>query len=72
MAQLSRAVVVLTKDLSLTPRTHVVVYNSPQFEVTPVPGDLMPSSDFLGHQVHTWCMNRQASKTLIHSKVKYK
>jgi hypothetical protein len=34
--------------------------------LTLVPGDLMPSSDLVGHQVSTWCLDRQNTETHTH------
>lgn len=50
MSQQLRALAPLAEDPGLIPRTHMVVQNHLK---TTIPGDLKPSSDFLGHQAYT-------------------
>jgi hypothetical protein len=39
---------------------------------TPVSGDLMSSSDLLGHQEIRWCTDIEVGKTSIHIQIKYR
>lgn len=52
MAQLLRVPVALAEDLGSTPSTHTVTHCDSQPSLTPVLGDLMPSSDHYRHQAH--------------------
>lgn len=38
-------------------------HGSPQPSITPVPGDLTPSSGVLGHQAHKWYTDTHVDKT---------
>lgn len=59
-AQQLRALVALAEDLSSEPTCQLTtIYNS-------APGDLTPSYDLCGHQVHTWCTDIHAGKLLRH------
>ena len=40
-------------------------HGSSQVSVTPVPGDLIPSSGLHGHQAHTWCTYIHVDRTHI-------
>jgi hypothetical protein len=52
MAQWLSTLVNLKEVLGFVPSTHIVAYSPPR---TPVPGDLMPSSDLHSYQAHTRC-----------------
>jgi hypothetical protein len=60
MAQWLRALIALTEDPGSIPSTHMMVHNH-----APVPGDLMPSSDFNRHQAHIRYTDIHVGKILI-------
>jgi hypothetical protein len=60
MAQRLRVPAVLAEALSSAPRTHMAIHNS----VTPVLGDLTPSSSLHSYQV---CTYMHAGKTPLHT-----
>ena len=43
------------------------LHGGSQASVTPVLGNLMPSSDLHGHQAHKWCTDTHAGKTHTHT-----
>lgn len=47
-------------------------YSSSQTSLTPVPGDLMPSSGFHRHQAHMWYIDTHASKPPTYMKQTFK
>jgi hypothetical protein len=54
------------QSVGLIPRTP----HSSQPPVTSVPGNMMPSSGFCGHQAYKWCTDIHAGKTSIHTERK--
>ena len=56
MAQQLRALAALPEDWLLTQKLTAIC-------IAPVPGDLVPSSDLLGHQAHMWYTAIHSSKT---------
>ena len=57
MAQQSRVLMAFAEDLDLVPSSHMAAHN----HLTPVPGDLMPSSELLGN-MHSMCAHVHAHK----------
>ena len=59
-AQQLGAMAALPEDLRLTPSTHMVAHNC----LTPVPGDLIPSSDLIGQKtcpnIHTYMQGKHS------------
>lgn len=66
MAQQRRALVALTEDLDLIPRTHKEAHSCLHLKS----GNPITSSVLCGYQAHTWCTNLHAGKTLIHTQQK--
>ena len=44
------------------------ITSTQQLPLTPAPKDLMPSSDLLGQQAHTWFSHLHVGKTPIHKR----
>ena len=63
-----RALAALSEDLGSVLHPH----GSSQLPATPVPGDLMLSSGFLGYQAHMECTHKHASKTHTQNKPFFK
>lgn len=59
MANCLRALSALPEDQGSHPITHATSHR-----LTPVPGDLTPSSGLLGYQVHWWCTDKINFKNL--------
>lgn len=59
MAHQLGALVTLPEAWGLISRTHLMVHSL----FTPVPEDLMHSSDLCGLQAHTWCTHIHAGQT---------
>lgn len=67
MAWQLEALAVLIEGLGSIPRSHMATHDP---SITPVLGDLMPSSGLLWHQAHKWDTDTQADKTPIHLHIK--